>query len=201
MLSTNHCQLTLTLAISSTAICRSEEQFYFFCIAPRLTVDGSTPSGSSAYEKRGIAVDIPIWQPDNCIQCNRCAYVCPHAVIRPVALTEEEAANAPEGMQSIPMIGMPDMKFAITVSAYDCTGCGSCANVCPGKKGEKALVMGNMEENAGKQTFFDYGREIPVKPEVVAKYKETTVKGSQFKQPLLEFSELVRDVERHRTQN
>ena len=138
--------------------------------------DGSTPSGSSAYEKRGIAVDIPIWQPDNCIQCNRCAYVCPHAVIRPVALTEEEAANAPEGMQSIPMIGMPDMKFAITVSAYDCTGCGSCANVCPGKKGEKALVMGNMEENAGKQTFFDYGREIPVKPEVVAKYKETTVK-------------------------
>ena len=91
-------------------------------------------------------------------------------------------------MQSIPMIGMPDMKFAITVSAYDCTGCGSCANVCPGKKGEKALVMGNMEENAGKQTFFDYGREIPVKPEVVAKYKETTVKGSQFKQPLLEFS-------------
>ena len=124
--------------------------------------DGSTPSGSSAYEKRGIAVDIPIWQPDNCIQCNRCAYVCPHAVIRPVALTEEEAANAPEGMQSIPMIGMPDMKFAITVSAYDCTGCGSCANVCPGKKGEKALVMGNMEENAGKQTFFDYGREIPV---------------------------------------
>ena len=150
--------------------------------------DGSTTSGSSAYEKRGIAVDIPIWQPDNCIQCNRCAYVCPHAVIRPVALTEEEAANAPEGMQSIPMIGMPDMKFAITVSAYDCTGCGSCANVCPGKKGEKALVMGNMEENAGKQTFFDYGREIPVKPEVVAKYKETTVKGSQFKQPLLEFS-------------
>ena len=150
--------------------------------------DGSTPSGSSAYEKRGIAVDIPIWQPDNCIQCNRCAYVCPHAVIRPVALTEEEAANAPEGMQSIPMIGMPDMKFAITVSAYDCTGCGSCANVCPGKKGEKALVMGNMEENAGKQTFFDYGREIPVKPKVVAKYKETTVKGSQFKQPLLEFS-------------
>ncbi len=150
--------------------------------------DGSTPSGSSAYEKRGIAVDIPIWQPDNCIQCNRCAYVCPHAVIRPVALTEEEAANAPEGMQSIPMIGMPDMKFAITVSAYDCTGCGSCANVCPGKKGEKALVMGNMEENAGKQTFFDYGRKIPVKPEVVAKYKETTVKGSQFKQPLLEFS-------------
>ncbi|HIY30566.1 MAG TPA: pyruvate:ferredoxin (flavodoxin) oxidoreductase, partial [Candidatus Mediterraneibacter avicola] len=151
-------------------------------------VDGSTPSGSSAYEKRGIAVDIPVWQPDNCIQCNRCAYVCPHAVIRPVALTEEEAAKAPEGMETLDMIGMPGMKFSITVSAYDCTGCGSCANVCPGKKGEKALVMGNMEANAGKQDFFDYGREIPVKPEVVAKFKETTVKGSQFKQPLLEFS-------------
>ena len=86
------------------------------------------------------------------------------------------------------MIGMPGMKFSMTVSAYDCTGCGSCANVCPGKKGEKALVMENMEANAGKQDFFDYGREIPVKPEVVAKFKETTVKGSQFKQPLLEFS-------------
>ena len=151
-------------------------------------VDGSTPSGSSAYEKRGIAVDIPIWQPDNCIQCNRCAYVCPHAVIRPIALTEEEAANAPEGMDMIDMMGMPNMKFSIAVSAYDCTGCGSCANVCPGKKGEKALVMGNMEANAGKQTFFDYGTELPIKPEVVAKFKETTVKGSQFKQPLLEFS-------------
>ena len=151
-------------------------------------VDGSTPSGSSAYEKRGIAVDIPIWQPDNCIQCNFCAYVCPHAVIRPIALTEEEAANAPEGMDMIDMIGMPNMKFSIAVSAYDCTGCGSCANVCPGKKGEKALVMGNMEANAGRQTFFDYGTELPIKPEVVAKFKETTVKGSQFKQPLLEFS-------------
>ena len=151
-------------------------------------VDGSTPSGSSAYEKRGIAVDIPVWKPENCIQCNRCAYVCPHAVIRPVALTEDELAKAPEGMEAIDMIGMPGMKFSMTVSAYDCTGCGSCANVCPGKKGEKALVMANMEENAGKQDYFDYGREIPVKPEVVAKFKETTVKGSQFKQPLLEFS-------------
>ena len=151
-------------------------------------VDGSTPSGTSAYEKRGIAVDIPVWQPENCIQCNRCAYVCPHAVIRPVALTEEEAANAPEGMKTIDMIGMPGKKFAITVSAYDCTGCGSCANVCPGKKGAKALLMGNMEENVGSQDFFDYGTEIPVKPEVVAKFKENTVKGSQFKQPLLEFS-------------
>ncbi len=150
--------------------------------------DGSTPSGSSAYEKRGIAVDIPVWKPENCIQCNRCAYVCPHAVIRPVALTEEEAAKVPEGQATLPMTGMPELKFAITVSALDCTGCGSCANVCPGKKGEKALVMGNLAENVGAQKGFDFGREIPVKPEVVAKFKEATVKGSQFKQPLLEFS-------------
>ncbi len=152
-------------------------------------VDGSTPSGSSAYEKRGIAVDIPIWKEENCIQCNRCAYVCPHAVIRPVALTEEELAKAPEGTKAIDMIGMPGMKFAITVSGYDCTGCGSCANVCPGKKGEKALVMENMEANVDVcQERFDFGREIAVKPEVVAKFKPETVKGSQFKQPLLEFS-------------
>jgi pyruvate-ferredoxin/flavodoxin oxidoreductase len=150
--------------------------------------DGSTPSGSAAYEKRGIAVDIPVWQSENCIQCNRCAYVCPHAVIRPVALTEEELAKAPEGTKAIDMIGMPGMKFTMTVSAYDCTGCGSCVNVCPGKKGEKALVMANMEENAAEQDIFDFGREIEVKPEVVAKFKPETVKGSQFKQPLLEFS-------------
>ena len=151
-------------------------------------VDGSTPSGSSAYEKRGIAVDIPVWQEENCIQCNRCAYVCPHAVIRPVALTEEELAKAPEGTKAIDMIGMPGMKFTMTVSALDCTGCGSCANVCPGKKGEKALVMKSLEENVASQKVFDFGREIEVKPEVVAKFKPETVKGSQFKQPLLEFS-------------
>ena len=150
--------------------------------------DGSTPSGSAAYEKRGIAVDIPVWQSENCIQCNRCAYVCPHAVIRPVALTEDELAKAPEGTKAIDMIGMPGMKFTMTVSAYDCTGCGSCVNVCPGKKGEKALVMANMEENAAEQDIFDFGREIEVKPEVVAEFKPETVKGSRFKQPLLEFS-------------
>ncbi len=151
-------------------------------------VDGSTPSGSSAYEKRGIAVGIPVWVEENCIQCNRCAYVCPHAVIRPIALTEDELSKAPEGTKAIDMIGMPGMKFTMSVSALDCTGCGSCANVCPGKKGEKALVMKNMEENIGSQKVFDFGREIPVKPEVVAKFKPETVKGSQFKQPLLEFS-------------
>ncbi|HIT89257.1 MAG TPA: pyruvate:ferredoxin (flavodoxin) oxidoreductase [Candidatus Merdenecus merdavium] len=150
---------------------------------------GQTPSGTSAFEKRGIAVDMPIWKEENCIQCNRCAYVCPHAVIRPVALTEEEAAKAPETMVTLPMTGMPDKRFSIVVSALDCTGCGSCANVCPGKKGEKALVMENMEANAGvKQPEFDFARTIPEKADVIEKFKTNTVKGSQFKQPLLEFS-------------
>ncbi|PNV59340.1 pyruvate:ferredoxin (flavodoxin) oxidoreductase [Clostridium sp. chh4-2] len=151
-------------------------------------VDGSTPSGSSAYEKRGIAVKVPVWNPDNCIQCNFCSYVCPHAVIRPVAMTADEAANAPADMKTLDMTGMPGYKFSMTVSALDCTGCGSCANVCPGKKGEKALTMGGLEENLGEQEVFAYGQSLPFKTEVVAKFKENTVKGSQFKQPLLEFS-------------
>ena len=151
-------------------------------------VDGTTPSGTAAHEKRGIAVNVPVWNPENCIQCNRCAYVCPHAVIRPVALTEEEAAAAPEGIKTLPMTGMPQYKFAMVVSAYDCTGCGSCANVCPGKKGAKALAMENMEASEGEQKYFDYAVELPAKADVVEKFKENTVKGSQFKQPLLEFS-------------
>ena len=151
-------------------------------------VDGTTPSGAAAFEKRGIAVDIPVWNPENCIQCNRCSYVCPHAVIRPVAMTEAEAAAAPEGTKTLPMTGMADYKFALVVSALDCTGCGSCVNVCPGKKGAKAIAMENMEANAGCQAAFDYAVELPAKADVVEKFKENTVKGSQFKQPLLEFS-------------
>ena len=150
--------------------------------------DGSTPSGSAAYEKRGIAVNVPVWNPDNCIQCNFCSYVCPHAVIRPVAMTAEEAANAPAGMKMKDMTGMPGMKFAITVSTLDCTGCGSCANVCPGMKGNKALTMEPLEKSLPEQPIFAYGQSLPIKEEVLAKFKETTVKGSQFKQPLLEFS-------------
>ena len=148
-------------------------------------VDGTTPSGTSAYEKRGIAVNVPVWNPENCIQCNRCAYVCPHAAIRPVAMTEAEAAEAPAALD---MTGMKEYKFAIAVSALDCTGCGSCANVCPGKKGAKALAMENMEANVASQKFFDYAVTLPEKEDVIAKFKENTVKGSQFKQPLLEFS-------------
>ena len=150
--------------------------------------DGTTPSGTAAYEKRGIAVNVPVWVPDNCIQCNRCAYVCPHAAIRPVAMTADETANAPEGIKTLPLTGMKEYTFTMTVSALDCTGCGSCANVCPGKKGNKALEMAPLEANAGEQKYFDYGVTLPQKEDVIAKYKETTVKGSQFKQPLLEFS-------------
>ena len=149
-------------------------------------VDGSTPSGTSAYEKRGVAVDVPVWDVNKCIQCNQCSYVCPHAAIRPVAMTEAEAAAAPEGMQYKDMTGMPGYKFAITISAYDCTGCGSCVNVCPDKI--QAITMQNFEENEAEQAYFDYGVSVPDKAEVIAKFKENTVKGSQFKQPLLEFS-------------
>ena len=100
-------------------------------------VDGSTPSGASAFEKRGIAVDVPKWIPENCIQCNFCSYVCPHAVIRPAVLTEEEKNQAPSDMKLKAMTGMPGYYFGVTISALDCTGCGSCANVCPGMKGNK----------------------------------------------------------------
>ena len=151
-------------------------------------VDGSTPSGAAAFEKRGVAVSIPVWNPENCIQCNFCSYVCPHATIRPAAMTEEEAAAAPAEMKKIPMTGMPGMFFAMTVDALDCLGCGSCATVCPGKKGAKALTMEPMEANIDCQKGFDYGLTLPKKAAVLEKFKESTVKGSQFRQPLLEFS-------------
>ncbi len=150
--------------------------------------DGTVPNGSSAYEKRGIAVDVPEWNPENCIQCNFCSLVCPHAVIRPVAMTQEELNSAPENTKSKDMTGMPGMKFVMTVSTLDCTGCGSCANVCPGKKGEKALVMKSIDSQRKYQETFDYAQNLDEKPEINEKFKEGTVKGSQFKKPLLQFS-------------
>ena len=151
-------------------------------------VDGTAPNGSAAFEKRGIAVDVPEWNSENCIQCNKCSIVCPHAVIRPVPMTDAEVAAAPEGTQAIPMIGLKDLKFVMTVSTLDCTGCGACANVCPGKKGEKALTMKPIDSQRSKQAIFDYALTVEDKPEVAEKFKFSTVKGSQFKQPLLEFS-------------
>ncbi len=152
--------------------------------------DGTFPQGSAAYEKRGIAIDVPTWNSDNCIQCNFCSYVCPHAVIRPSIMTEEELGNAPEAAKAKakPATGMPGYYFVMTMSALDCTGCGSCVNVCPGKKGEKALSMKSLDSQMAEQEVFDYARSLDDKPEVHAKFKDTTVKGSQFKQPMLEFS-------------
>ena len=151
-------------------------------------VNGATPSGTAAYEKRGIAVDVPCWNADTCIQCNQCAYVCPHAAIRPVIMTEEELAKAPEGTKSKDATGLPGFKFVMTLSALDCTGCASCTNVCPGNKKAETLVMKPLETQMAEQDIFAYGLTIDEKPETAAKFKETTVKGSQFKQPLLEFS-------------
>ena len=152
--------------------------------------DGVFPQGSAAFEKRGIAVDIPAWNGDNCIQCNFCSYVCPHAVIRPVIMTDDELAAAPElaKKKAKPCTGMPGYNFIITMSALDCTGCGACVNVCPGKKGEKALAFQPLETQLAEQEVYNYAVTLNEKPEVFEKFKETTVKGSQFKQPLLEFS-------------
>ncbi len=150
--------------------------------------NGTLPQGSAAFEKRGIAVDVPTWELENCIQCNFCSYVCPHAVIRPVAMTADESAKAPEGMKKTAMTGVAGMDFAITVSVLDCTGCGSCAHVCPGKKGNKALIMNPLDSQLHEQNNFNYGFALEEKPEVAEKFKDVSVKGSQFKQPLLEFS-------------
>ncbi len=150
--------------------------------------DGTVPLGTAAYEKRGVAVDVPQWIPENCIQCNFCSYVCPHAVIRPVAMDEAKAAAAPADAAKLDMTGMPGLKFAVSISVLDCTGCGSCVNVCPGKKGEKALTMKPLDTQLDAQKMFDFGVTFDAPAEVLEKFKETTVKGSQFKQPLLEFS-------------
>ncbi len=148
--------------------------------------DGTFEQGASAYEKRGVAVMVPEWISSNCIQCNRCAYVCPHATIRPFALSADEAANAPEGLKAIKMTGKgcEDYQFTMAVSPLDCMGCGVCVGVCPAK--EKALVMVPRESQDDQQNVFDYAvAHVSEKENMPA---VETVKGSQFKQPLLEFS-------------
>jgi pyruvate-ferredoxin/flavodoxin oxidoreductase len=150
--------------------------------------DGSTPSGTAAYEKRGIAVNVPAWDPTSCIQCTFCSLVCPHAAIRPVALTADEAAKAPASLKTTDMKQMDGYKFAIVISALDCTGCGSCTNVCPGNKKGETLKLSAIADNMWEQEGFDYAVSLPTKTDVVEKFKESTIKGSQFKKPLLEFS-------------
>ncbi|HIY08612.1 MAG TPA: pyruvate:ferredoxin (flavodoxin) oxidoreductase [Firmicutes bacterium] len=149
-------------------------------------VDGTFEQGASAYEKRGVAVLVPEWLPQNCIQCNRCAYVCPHATIRPFALTDEEAAAAPAAIKTVKMTGKfaTPYQFTMSVSPMDCMGCGVCVSVCPAK--EKALVMRPREEQEVQQPVFDYlVANVRRKADMPA---AETVKGSQFNQPLLEFS-------------
>ena len=149
-------------------------------------VDGTIPAGTSAYEKRGVAVKVPEWQADNCIQCNSCAFVCPHAAIRPFLLTDEEAANVPEGLKfQDGKATFKAYKFALSVSVLDCTGCGNCADVCPSK--EKALVMKPLQSQEAEQKNFDYlhshiGYKDNVQP------KAGNIKNAQFAQPLFEFS-------------
>jgi pyruvate-ferredoxin/flavodoxin oxidoreductase len=148
--------------------------------------DGTFPQGTTAFEKRGIAVNVPEWLPENCIQCNQCAYVCPHAAIRPFLLDEKEAAKAPEGATLLDVKGkLSAYKFRIQVSALDCTGCGSCADVCPSK--EKSLVMKTLDSQMQEADNWDWMvKNISVKDKVVDKF--SSMKNSQFAQTLFEFS-------------
>ena len=151
-------------------------------------VTGEVPLGSSAFEKRGIAIDVPVWNGEACLQCGLCSYVCPHGCIRPVVLTEEEAKNAPEGTKYVGMKQMDGLYYAMAVSVLDCTGCGSCVNVCPEVKGNKALSMQPLDTQLASQATFDYGINLATKPSVFDKFGINTVKGSQFRMPYLEFS-------------
>ena len=145
--------------------------------------DGSIEMGLTSYEKRGIAVSTPKWDPEKCLQCNMCSFVCPHAAIRPHLLNEEEASKAPDGMKIVDAKGCKGLKYTLSVSEFDCTGCGSCVNSCLAK--EKAITMEPVVLTDEKKAEWDYSLTISKKPEAYNKY---TLKGSQFEQPLLEFS-------------
>ena len=150
--------------------------------------DGTFPCGLAAYEKRGVAVNVPEWIVDNCIQCNQCAYICPHACIRPVLVNEEEMKNAPEKFETKKAIGkgFEGLQYRMQVSPMDCTGCGNCADICPAK--EKALVMKPLDTQEAEVENWAFAvdtKKVSVKGDIMA---PTTVKGSQFRQPLMEFS-------------
>jgi len=148
--------------------------------------DGIFPVGTTRYEKRGVAINVPEWIMENCIQCNQCAMVCPHATIRPALLTEEELKNAPEGFEAKKAVGkeLKDYYFRIQVDTLDCYGCGNCADICPAK--QKALVMKPLETQTEKQVpLWSYFETLPVRDKLTSR---NSVKGSQFCQPLLEFS-------------
>lgn len=147
--------------------------------------DGTFPSGTSAFEKRGVAVNVPEWIADNCIQCNQCSFVCPHAAIRPVLINEEEKAKAPEGMATIKMNGkgFEGLEYRIQVSPLDCMGCGNCADICLSK--DKALVMKPIGSQKAEEAYWDYSVTLPIRDNIM---KKETIKGSQFAKPYMEFS-------------
>ena len=145
--------------------------------------DGAYPTGTSAYEKRGIAIRVPHWDADKCIQCNQCAFVCPHACIRPILTTQEENAAAPAGYETRPAKGAKGLFYRMAVSPYDCTGCGNCANACLAK--EPALEMRLLPQEEGQAPLWNYAVSLPEKKNP---YNRLSVKGSQFEKPLFEFS-------------
>ena len=145
--------------------------------------DGAYPTGTSAYEKRGVAIRVPHWDAEKCIQCNQCSFVCPHGCIRPILTTPEETAAAPEGYVTKPANGAKEYQFRIAISPNDCTGCGNCVNVCPAK--EKALDMRLLEQEQDEAARWDYVAALPEKKNP---FNKLTVKGSQFEKPLFEFS-------------
>ncbi len=146
--------------------------------------DGSVPTGTTKFEKRGVAVQVPVWVPENCIQCNQCSFVCPHACIRPVLQTEDKLSGKPEGFVTKAANGFQGYQYRIQVSPYDCTGCGSCVNVCPAKT--KALAMVPIAEGIEKEA--ENWKYMEKLPETDANYKATNVKNTQFNKPLFEFS-------------
>lgn len=147
--------------------------------------DGTFPLGTTAWEKRGIAIEVPVWQADKCVQCNQCSFVCPHAVIRPLLISSDELKNAPSGFTTKEAIGYPGLFFHLAISALDCTGCGNCVDVCPAK--EKALIMKPLADvRPISEEWWNYSCSISPKPIPAA--QKVTVKGSQFAQPLQEFS-------------
>ncbi|MBS6963492.1 pyruvate:ferredoxin (flavodoxin) oxidoreductase, partial [Veillonella sp.] len=146
--------------------------------------DGTLPAGTAKFEKRGPALFVPKWLPENCIQCNQCSFVCPHATIRPILATEAEVAAAPDHFDTIPALGAKDLQFRIAVSPLDCLGCGNCVDICPAPKG-KAIVMTSIDTEIEQAEAWNYGVNLPVKENPM---KKETVKGSQFEQPLFEFS-------------
>ncbi len=150
--------------------------------------DGTFPSGTAAYEKRGVAVDVPVWDKDSCIQCNQCSFICPHAAIRPVLLTDDELKKAPDKLEAVDAKGKgyEDFKYRMQVSPLDCLGCGNCADICPApQKALKMIPLGDALEQADDAVNWEYAMKLPIRDDITSK---ATVKGSQFAKPYFEFS-------------